>query len=301
METISELRDICHNTRAFKSHNRLSRFYYRVSIYFTSLFLRLGMTANHVTVLSGIVAIISAFFLSASSIYLVLVGVLFLSLSSILDYSDGEVARYYKSGTITGHFLDWYMHNVISSAMFIGLAFGALSIKSNMFMVLFSILAIVRPIIDYAIISSGWTVICWTRLQELKFGRENMKTYKWDFVKEEKNATNVESIKLSAGFRNKLNKHIYWWLRFITVGIFQHFWAPFLLLLLTLLQIIINLTGLSEFDFRPLLIIYSGIVGPFYIIYKVTLLVKSNALEDGYNRLFENTKKINIPDDFFFY
>ena len=77
MESISELRDICHNTKAYKSHNRLSRFYFRISIYFTSLFLRLGMTANQVTVLSGIVAIISAFFLSASSIYLVLVGVLY--------------------------------------------------------------------------------------------------------------------------------------------------------------------------------------------------------------------------------
>jgi hypothetical protein len=55
---------------------------------------------------------------------------------------------------------------------------------------------------------------------------------------------------------------------------------------------------LPEFDFRPLLIIYSGIVGPFYIIYKVTLLVKSNALEDGYNRLFEDTKEINIPNVF---
>jgi hypothetical protein len=154
---------------------------------------------------------------------------------------------------------------------------------------------------DYAITSSGWAVICWTRLQELKFGRKNMKTYKWDFIKGENSATNVESVKLSRGLRNKLNKHLYWWFRFITVGIFQHLWAPFLLLLLTLLQIIINLTGLSEFDFRPLLIIYSGIVGPFYIIYKVTLLVKSNALEDGYNRLFENTKKIDIPDDFFFY
>jgi phosphatidylglycerophosphate synthase len=259
------------------------------------------MTANLVTVLSGIVAIIGAFFLSASSIYLVLVGVLFLSLSTILDYSDGEVARYNKSGTITGSFLDWYMQYVISSATFIGLAFGALSIKSNMLMVLFSILAIVRPIMDYTIISGGWTVICWTRLEELKSGRENMKTFKWDFIKKGKIATNVESIKLSTGFRNKLNKHIYWWLRFITVGIFQHFWAPCLLLLLTLLQIIINLTGLSEFDFRPLLIIYSGIVGPLYIIYKVALLVKSNAFEDGYNRLFENTKKINIPDDYFFY
>ena len=301
MKSISELRDICHSTKAYKSHNRLSRLYFKVSIYFTSLFLRLGITANQVTVLSGIVAIISAFFLSASSIYLVLVGVLLLNFSTILDHSDGEVARYHKSITITGHFLDWYMHYVISSATFIGLAFGALSINSNMYMILFSILAVVAPIMDYAIVSSGWTVICWTRLQELKFGRENMKTFKWDFIKEEKNATNVESIKLSTGFRNKLNKHIYWWLRFITVGIFQHYWTPFLLLLLTLLQIIINLTGLSEFDFRPLLIIYSGIVGPFYIIYKVTLLVKSNALDDGYNRLFENTKKINIPDDFFFY
>ena len=301
MESISELRDICHSTKAYKSHNRLSRLYFKVSIYFTSLFLRLGITANQVTVLSGIVAIISAFFLSASSIYLVLVGVLLLNFSSILDHSDGEVARYHKSITITGHFLDWYMHYVISSAMFIGLAFGALGINSNMYMILFSILAIVTPIMDYAIISSGWTVICWTRIQELKLGRKNMKTFKWDFIKGENNATNVESIKLSRGLRNQLIKHLYWWFRFITVGIFQHFWAPFILLLLTLLQIITNLTGLPEFDFRPLLIIYSGIVGPIYIIYKVALLVKSNALDDGYNRLFENTKKINIPDDYFFY
>ena len=51
-------------------------------------------------------------------------------LSPAIDMSDGEVARYRNQGGVSGHYLDWYMHFVSSSALVIGLFLAS---KENSF------------------------------------------------------------------------------------------------------------------------------------------------------------------------
>ena len=110
MESIPELRQICQSTRPSIFKDFLSKWYYKVAIYFTWICLKCRMSANQVTVLSGAVAMLGGVLLASSNSFLMFCGVICFHLFAILDMSDGEVARYRQQGGVAGHYLDWYMH-----------------------------------------------------------------------------------------------------------------------------------------------------------------------------------------------
>ena len=81
------------------------------------------MSANQVTILSGLIAILGGFLISFESIYITLIGGLCFHIFAILDMSDGEVARYRGQGGVEGHYLDWFMHFITPTALVMGLFF----------------------------------------------------------------------------------------------------------------------------------------------------------------------------------
>ena len=95
---IKYLRRVCQ----IKSDTIYGRQVRRVSIYFTWLAIKLGWSANMVTLASIAVGINSAIWLSVNP----LLGVIGLQFMHLLDYVDGEVARYNKTSTIGGLFFD---------------------------------------------------------------------------------------------------------------------------------------------------------------------------------------------------
>ena len=102
MKSINELRSICQTTRPSIFTDFLSRFYYRTSIYFTYVFILIGLSANQVTLLSGLVACLGGLLLASSDSTVALFGVVCFHLFAILDMSDGEVARYRGKEAIAG-------------------------------------------------------------------------------------------------------------------------------------------------------------------------------------------------------
>jgi len=308
METIYELRAICQKPKiamrekvGVTYNDFMSRFYLKISIYFTWLCLRLGMSANGVTLLSGAFAVIGGFFLALKSVWMVLLGAVFLFLYYVLDFSDGEVARYNKESSITGSFLDWYMLFVRDAAMFVGLALGALIYDYNTVMLLCAFLALLTPIMLKTIISSGWTVISWTRFGVIKTGNE-VPEADGDSVsrKNEDLGLEITNGLHESGERGDIGKKLLKTLKFLLTIIFSHKYSPFALMVLVILQIIINRTILASFDFRPVLIIYGGTFGPMFVAYKVYRAVKTDAFALGYNRLFINPEQGKPRGDFFF-
>lgn len=300
MQTIDELRSICQTKPIGRSHDKKTKVDLFFSIYFTWLFLRLGISPNAVTVLSGIMSIIGGLLLSSKSILIVIIGIFFLHLYYLLDYSDGEVARYNNKVSITGHFLDWYMLFVRDAAMFIGLAIGAFTIEPSKFIIIFGFFAVLTPIMDKTILNSGWTVISWARFRALKTGKEVIDDLVNPLqIENQMNVSEnkikkpvVKSPKLFGNRLFKITKHL-------STAIFQHHWSPLVLLILAFIQIIVNKIMLLSFDFRLILIIYAGILGPIYVFIKLYILVKKNAFEDGYKRLFYKKNSITSSDYFF--
>jgi len=79
----------------------------RVSIYLTYVFLRIGISANSVSVLKGLLAAAGALLFTPGKPVLMAGGALLLQLSFILDACDGEVARFKGSNLRAGgEFID---------------------------------------------------------------------------------------------------------------------------------------------------------------------------------------------------
>jgi CDP-diacylglycerol--glycerol-3-phosphate 3-phosphatidyltransferase len=84
------------------------------------LFYKLGFESNQVTILSFILGIISAFFLSQS---LFILGLIILFVSEVLDCADGDLARLRKRVSKKGEFLDSFLDRIVEVFLFYGLIF----------------------------------------------------------------------------------------------------------------------------------------------------------------------------------
>jgi phosphatidylglycerophosphate synthase len=282
METIEDLRKICQKTRVTVFKDFLSYFYQFISIYFTKFFLIIRLSGNQVTILSGIVSIIGGFLISFDNKIITLIGFSCFHLFAIFDYCDGEVARYNKKGGVEGHFLDWFMHFVTSSALMIGLFIYSFKTIDNYFILVFALLAIMIPIFDKIITSAGWTVIAWTKLR--RFNNQNPIKINKDLTKRN------NPIK-----KNRLTQII----KLILLHLLTEHWIKFTLIIISLIDLIFFFIGYNFFNYKFYILIYIGITGPAYIFLRIFKLLRSRSLVHGYNRLFIPKEKPIFPNDDF--
>jgi len=285
METISELRGICQSTRPSIFSDFLSRWYYKVSIYFTWVCLKLGMSANQVTVLSGVVAIIGGGLLISDSKVLTVFGILCFHLFCILDMSDGEVARYRKQGGVAGHYLDWFMHFISSTALMMGLFLFSIESIDSLILIAIGLLAVITPILEKSIQNAGWTVICWTRLRSIKNNSENICANEQEIKNK-----NPETAQSSLLYRR---------IRFLLLAPLQDHWLPTIILIIASIDLVLHYIGYVFIDYKVLLLFYIGIVGPIHIYLNVRKMVLSGALVDGYKKLVCPSREIKLPEDDF--
>jgi phosphatidylglycerophosphate synthase len=90
----------------------------------TPLFLRLGLSANAVTLLSVVIGLVAAVSFSLGSYVAGVVGALLLQLTAIIDCSDGEVARLTFTESPFGDRLDIVGDNLVHAAIFGGIAWS---------------------------------------------------------------------------------------------------------------------------------------------------------------------------------
>ena len=90
----------------------------------TPLFLRLGLSANAVTLLSVVIGLVAAVSFSLGSYAAGVVGALLLQLSAVIDCCDGEVARLTFTESPFGDRLDIVGDNIVHAAIFGGIAWS---------------------------------------------------------------------------------------------------------------------------------------------------------------------------------
>ena len=280
MESIKELRRICQSTRPSIFEDPLSRIYYKISIYFTWFCLVLRMSANQVTILSGLIAILGGFLISFESIYITLMGGLCFHIFAILDMSDGEVARYRDQGGVEGHYLDWFMHFITPTALVMGLFLSSAGSLDNKILLILGLIAVVVPLLSKSVQNAGWTVIVWTILRDKKSG--NLSTFKLSQSKIKQN-------------RSKFYKLI----RLILTSPFEDRWSSLLILTLPLANLLSVALGINFIDYKFFWLIYMGLIGPIYLFIKVRELIQYSSLLKGYNRLVDPSHKVILPKDDF--
>jgi phosphatidylglycerophosphate synthase len=116
-------KNVLNPNTSFTSELWYSRIFGRkVSIYFTWVFLKLGINEpNHVTLISLIPALFGSAFLAIPSIWNTIVGFLIFNLYIFIDSSDGEIARYTNKKSEFGRYLDGILHIFIYAGLYIAL------------------------------------------------------------------------------------------------------------------------------------------------------------------------------------
>ncbi len=123
METIKELRDRLQKNQL--GHPILQRV---LSIYITRAILPTRITANQVTMVMLLVGVASAVPFFFGYIW---TGLALSYLCILLDASDGEVARYRKSYSLKGIYLDLINHLAIQAWFFLGLGYAVMQVQSG--------------------------------------------------------------------------------------------------------------------------------------------------------------------------
>lgn len=133
--TVSELEAICGGEGRQPGAPRDFRIAYamlvrRLSIRITWLLLHTRLDANGVTLLGIGIGVGGALLLAWNQLWAQAAGLLLLQLSFVIDYSDGEVARYraHERGTVTdagGAYLDWIGHYYVPALAIGAIAYGA--------------------------------------------------------------------------------------------------------------------------------------------------------------------------------
>lgn len=282
MQSISELRLQCQATRPAIFSDFLSRFYYWVSIYFTRGLIWVGLSANAVSLLSGITAVFGAVLLINDNMLARWCGLALLFLSAVLDMCDGEVARYHKTGSMNGHFMDWMIQFAISTAVMMAM-FIECQYEIPHFLLPVALLAIIFPTFDKTITTSCWTVIAWAHLRE-KSSSSNSKSSNSFHSK-------VESVTRNRG---KLRRFI----STLIVSPTQDHWLPLILVFFEFLNILLSLFD-AQFNYPLALLMYVGILGPLIAFRRVAKGVNGKFLQNGYQKLFDRRQQIKLPEDDF--
>ena len=132
---IKELREKCQPRPEIVQYWMSKYVYRKISIYFTWLFLKLRFSANFVTLLSLIPGIIGFIFLSTGDKHGYLIGSFMMGLFLLIDFCDGEVARYNNDNTMTGLFIELVCHYIVNFFIYFGLTIGLYRNYENNFII----------------------------------------------------------------------------------------------------------------------------------------------------------------------
>ena len=129
VESIKELREICQKSEKKAMPTRFDEFVWNnldrgMSIYFTKLFLIMGISANRVTFISFLFGVSAGILFIFGDAFYWILGTFCYWLCGVFDLADGEVARYNKAASKQGAYLDGLSGSFISAYLFLCMSVG---------------------------------------------------------------------------------------------------------------------------------------------------------------------------------
>lgn len=128
VESLRELNKVCQKPRYREVGNWMVRHILRdAALPVTWVLLHTRTTANQVTLVSLLAGLAGIACLAFQGHACYLWGVAGIQLWYFLDHVDGQLARYYKTASLTGRFYDFMVHHIIHGALFFALGWYATS------------------------------------------------------------------------------------------------------------------------------------------------------------------------------
>jgi hypothetical protein len=123
--SLDELRNRVQKGRHREVGNWLARYIARpTAVYGCWLAVRLGLSANQVTLAALVSSVASAIAIGSGDRLGFITGVLLAHLAFWLDHVDGQVARWNGSASLDGVYFDYLMHHVANLCLGFALGFG---------------------------------------------------------------------------------------------------------------------------------------------------------------------------------
>ena len=123
--TVAELRAEVQKDRHREIGNWLARRVARpTAVYGCWLAIRLGLSAHQVTVIALCSSLAAAVAISTGQRSLFVAGVVLVHLGFWMDHVDGQVARWRKTASLDGVYLDYLMHHAANLALGFALGYG---------------------------------------------------------------------------------------------------------------------------------------------------------------------------------
>lgn len=144
MPTIKELRRICQNSIDDELNRtlrvKIHRFF---SIYITRILIKTPITPNQITLFSIFIILFTAGLFATGNYFLSLLTIIPMELVIILDCVDGEVARYKKSFSLNGVFIEKLPEVISLPLIYGGVTIGVFQNEHGIIFLIFGISAII--------------------------------------------------------------------------------------------------------------------------------------------------------------
>lgn len=299
-ESIKELRKICQEPKKEIGSQFCNIWYRPLSIYLTRLFLYTPITANQVTLLSILAGVLGGVFLAFRINLFDLIGAALLQIYWILDHVDGEIARYRKTGSLTGEYIDFAAHYIVYPLFLIGMTVGAYWDVGAIWIFGFGFSAAISIILDKDIYAVIYWVICNEKNNRLKKGVIGNK-YNESLLGSIESATEQVSKRSSKNrlreyLRNYLYQHpkikisLTAFINLVTGGgICSEFGITMTAFLPAIAGLVwggVNILG-HAYSFMTLYLILIGGAYPFLLVARTLKVITASAPDKEYQRFFD--------------
>lgn len=275
--SLDEIKEISIRDRYYPYDTWSDHIFSPLAPYLAWLFVRLRISGNGVSWISGFSAIIGGILLASESTLLIIIGSFGYLLFYQLDYVDGAVARLNGKTGVGGQYIDFIMHVISHIAIMSGLALGAISqVGNNIF-----------PLVVLALVAAG-----------LNPSRFSIAWFAIAMEQQKRKAKGMDILPIEPDWHMYREPHaIYEFIRKFTILIFHESCLIFVLPSLAFIQFFL-LPDVA--DFRVLLI---GLAALLYFpvsVIEIVRLTDRNGVDEAYWKLFDQNSIPNIPDDHFF-
>jgi hypothetical protein len=272
---LSDVRQRCADGRFFPYAGWRDRIFTPAMPWLVWVFIRLGLSGNMVSLLSGAAAIAGACLIASRHPATVVAGSFGYMLFYFLDYADGGVARIRGASGIGGQYVDWTMHTVSAVGLAAGLLAGAVPIAGQ-WIIPFGAATVVAAALSLDRYALGWFAICMHRQQQQVAGK---------LAEPEPLVLHLKSHPLLRIARA------------ISTRVFHENYAIFLLPVLAIAQLLI---APAHFDFRVAILVIGGVVYFPVVVSDIWLIATENRVDNAYRKLFWSTEPPRLPEDHYF-
>jgi phosphatidylglycerophosphate synthase len=275
--SLDEIKEISVRDRYYAYDTWSDYIFSPMAPYLAWFFIRLNVSGNGVSWISGFSAIIGGMLMATESPVLIFIGSFGYMLFYQLDYVDGAVARLNKKTGVGGQYIDFIMHVISHIAIISGLALGAISQLGSDF----------YPLVILASVAAG-----------LAHARHSIAWFAIAMEQQKRKARGMDVLPVEPEWNTYKEPHIiYECVRKFTVLVFHESCLIFVLPILAFTQLFIFT---DIIDFRVMLVALAALIYFPVSVFEIIRLTDRNGVDEAYWKLFDAKSIPKVPDDHFF-